>query len=226
MSVKEKLKKYLKVKGIKISDFEKSIEASNGYVNSISKGIGGDKLEKIRVVYPDLDIKSLLDDKINDIELNIIHNDSVEKIMTNEVQIPYYDADFSGGWGSAEIIKNMKPSFFITSPDFKKAEFACNLVGHSISRRIPSGAVIGMREIFEWQTYFPTNEIYGVVLKNDLRTVKIIKRSSTDKNILILMPDPLDLHNQTEYEPEEVPIDFVVRFYQIVAWAQFEKIAM
>jgi len=210
--------KYIKINNIK----NREIVSITGFTKGAVSNIVTKKVD------PSENFLNTFESKV-DVKLSEFNKNNAivaSEVISETVQIPYYDADFSGGWGSAEIIKNMKPSFFITSPDFKKAEFACNLVGHSISRRIPSGAVIGMREIFEWQTYFPTNEIYGVVLKNDLRTVKIIKRSSADKNILILMPDPLDQHNQTEYEPEEVPIDFVVRFYQIVAWAQFEKIAM
>lgn len=138
---------------------------------------------------------------------------------------PYYDVAFSGGWESGELFTTSKPAFYITSPDFERAEFACNLYGQSISRRIPNGAVIGLRKIEEWQMYFPTNELYAVVMKNDLRTVKIVKRSR-DKKQLILLPDPLPEYNQTQYEPEEVDINFVSGFFQVVAWAQFEKIAM
>lgn len=152
-------------------------------------------------------------------------SESIPKVVNNNVSVPYYDVDFAGGWDSDEMFSNQLPAFYITSPDFAKAEFSCNLVGNSISNRIPSGAIIGLREIFNWQTYFPTNELYGVLTKNDLRTVKIVKRSKT-KGFLTLMPDPLAKFNHTGYEPEEIPIEFVARFYQVVAWACFEKVAM
>lgn len=152
-------------------------------------------------------------------------NNSLPKVKNNKINVPYYDVDFAGGWNSDEMFSNQAPAFYITSPDFMKAQFACNLVGNSISNRIPSGAVIGLREIFDWQTYFPTNELYGVLTKNDLRTVKIVKRSEKE-GILLLVPDPRQEYNQTGYEPEEIPINFIAKFYQVVAWAQFEKVAM
>lgn len=40
MGAKERIKEYCKSQGIKVSDFERRIGASNGYVNSISKWIG------------------------------------------------------------------------------------------------------------------------------------------------------------------------------------------
>lgn len=60
MNVKERLKKYIKHQNITQSEFEKSINASNGYVNSITKSIGLDKLEKILENYSNLNLYWLL----------------------------------------------------------------------------------------------------------------------------------------------------------------------
>ena len=229
MNVKEKIKKYLKTSNIKASDFEKSIGASNGYVNSISKGIGGDKLEKIRELYPDLDTVALFDSSNDRVfverEQQSMTIQNNEKAALISIGVPYYDIDYAGGWSSEEVFANQLPNFFITSPDFEKADFACNLIGQSISRRIPHRAVIGLRQINDWELYFPTNEVYAVLMKNELRTVKIVKRSEKE-GYLTLIPDPLPEYNQTIYEPEEVPITFVSKMFQIVAWAQFERVAM
>src|SRR5690606_375511 len=91
--------------------------------------------------------------------------------------VPYFNVDFAGGWNSEEIFSTSRPDFYISNPEFDRCEFACNLVGHSISRRIPNRSIIGLKQVDDWQTYFPTNELYGIVMKNDLRTVKIVKRS-------------------------------------------------
>lgn len=63
MSVKERLKIYIKHIGISIIDFEKSINVSNGYVNSISKSIGNEKLGLIIERYPNLNLDWLLTGK-------------------------------------------------------------------------------------------------------------------------------------------------------------------
>lgn len=60
MNVKERLKEFIKGQGLTIKAFEASIDASNGYVNSISKGIGADKLDTILEKYPKLDLEWLL----------------------------------------------------------------------------------------------------------------------------------------------------------------------
>ncbi len=63
MSVKERLKNFIKSQGMTISGFEKAIGVSNGYVNSISKGIGGEVLLSILEKTPNLDIEWLLTGK-------------------------------------------------------------------------------------------------------------------------------------------------------------------
>jgi len=144
--------------------------------------------------------------------------------MSKDVLVPYYDVDFAGGWSSDELFTQHKPSFFITIPDFKRAELACNLIGNSISQRIKSGSIIGLRKVNDWQTYFPTNEVYAVVLKNDLRTVKLVRRAK-EKGFIELVPAPLPEYNDPPYQTETVPEDYIIEFYQVVATAIVERIA-
>ena len=124
--------------------------------------------------------------------------------MSKDVLVPYYDVDFAGGWSSEELFSQHKPSFFITIPDFKRAELACNLIGNSISQRIKSGSIIGLRKVNDWQTYFPTNEVYAVVTRNNLRTVKLVRRAK-EKGFIELVPAPLPEYNDPPYQTEVVP---------------------
>jgi hypothetical protein len=60
MNVKERIKKFIKHNEMSISDFEKSIFAGNGYINSISKNIGIDRLNLILEKYPNLNLVWLI----------------------------------------------------------------------------------------------------------------------------------------------------------------------
>lgn len=60
MGVKDRVKLFCRQSKMTIKDFEGSIKVSNGYVNSISKGIGEDKLSLIIEKYPNLSIEWLL----------------------------------------------------------------------------------------------------------------------------------------------------------------------
>lgn len=59
MGVKNRIKKYCKSKKINVTDFEDSIGASNGYVNSISKSVGLEKLKLMIENYPNMNLKWL-----------------------------------------------------------------------------------------------------------------------------------------------------------------------
>ena len=144
--------------------------------------------------------------------------------MVSNVKVPFYEVDFTGGFTSPEMFSEVKPSFVISSPSFAGADFACVLIGNSMSRRIKNVSVIGLKKIEEWWEYFPTNEIYAVVTKNWLRTVKIVKRSKKE-GYIDLIPDPLPEYNNPEYETETIRMDYVVGFYKVIAHAFFERMS-
>ena len=144
--------------------------------------------------------------------------------MVSNVKVPFYEVDFAGGFTSPEMFSEVKPSFVISSPSFSGADFACVLTGNSMSRRIKNGSVIGLKKINEWWEYFPTNEIYAIITKNGLRTVKIVKRSS-ESGYIDLIPDPLPEYNNPPYETETIRMEYVIGFYQVVAHAFFERMS-
>lgn len=144
--------------------------------------------------------------------------------MVSNVKVPFYEVDFAGGFTSPEMFSEVRPSFVISSPSFSGADFACVLTGNSMSRRIKNGSVIGLKKINEWWEYFPTNEIYAIVTKNGLRTVKIVKRS-TKNGYIDLIPDPLPEYNSPPYEAETIRMEYVIGFYQVVAHAFFERMS-
>ena len=143
--------------------------------------------------------------------------------MVSNVKVPFYEVDFAGGFNSPEMFSQVKPSFVISSPSFAGADFACVLTGNSMSKRIKSGSVIGLKEIKEWWEYFPTNEIYAIVTKNGLRTVKIVKRSKKD-GYIDLIPDPLPEFNNPSFEMETIRMNYVIGFYQVIAHAFYERL--
>ena len=59
-TLKERLIEFIKSQGLSQGKFEKRMNFSNGYVNSISKGIGGDKLQRIIGEFPQLNSDWLL----------------------------------------------------------------------------------------------------------------------------------------------------------------------
>ena len=54
MDIRERLKIFIAHSGLTVREFERSIDRSNGYVNSIRKGIPADTIERILEQYPTL----------------------------------------------------------------------------------------------------------------------------------------------------------------------------
>lgn len=59
-SIKERIVEFTKAKQITVRDFERRAELSNGYVNSMRKGLGTGKLENVLTAFPDLNRDWLL----------------------------------------------------------------------------------------------------------------------------------------------------------------------
>ena len=244
MGIKERLIEYLKIKNIKKVHFEKSINVSNGYVNNIVKNIPYEKLSIIKELYPDLNIDWLqfgegemiklqgksLDANFEkkDDQWQMVQEESENYKIKNEEKfkpVPYYNVDFSGGWSSEDVFANVRPDFFINNPEFQRSDFACNLVGKSISAIIPDGAVVGFKVIDDWKTYFPQNELYGIITKNEFRTVKIVRRNK-ENNTLILVPAPSSEFSERFCTEEEIPEEYVIKFFQVIAYAFYERLVI
>lgn len=60
MTVKERIRSYIKYKGINASEFGRSIGVSAAYISSMVKSIQPDKLKRITLEYPDLNTEWLL----------------------------------------------------------------------------------------------------------------------------------------------------------------------
>lgn len=59
-TVKQRLIEFIKFKQITVREFERSIGVSNGYVSKITGTIGADKLHRISVEYPELNVEWLM----------------------------------------------------------------------------------------------------------------------------------------------------------------------
>lgn len=60
MDIKQRIQTFIKYKGISVKRFEELCELSNGYVSSMRKGFGADKLSNVLNVFPELNREWLL----------------------------------------------------------------------------------------------------------------------------------------------------------------------
>lgn len=101
MTVKNRVKAYCETIHMTVSAFEKSIGVANGYVNSISKSIGIDKVSLILEKYPNINIEWLLTGRgemlktKHTLESPIPNNEPIPNNKDNNNEVPKQDSSTS-----------------------------------------------------------------------------------------------------------------------------------
>lgn len=109
--IKERLKKFINFSGLSIREFERSISASNGYVNSIRRGISTQILSSIIEQYPTLNRDwllfgegSMLNEQPEQEAKAITGGYFVKRVPV----VPYAArAGYAGGWNDPDFIDEL-----------------------------------------------------------------------------------------------------------------------
>lgn len=123
---------------------------------------------------------------------------------------PYYNVDFIGGFDLVLNDQTINPEYNIDfSPYNKEGVLWCNITGHSMSPEISSGDMMAIREVLDWDKFLTMNETYAIVTRNDLRTVKKI-RKGCDSDHFLLVPV------NKEYDEQEIAIGMILKVYSVL----------
>lgn len=203
MTVRDRIKAFCKAENIAVSTFEKSIGASNGYVNNISRSIGIDYLNTLVEKYSKLNLEWLLTGKGT-----MYRDDEVPAKVSYDPNVgkPYFDVDFIGGFSEIFNDQTTLPACNILVPGFEKASVWCNVTGHSMEPKINHGDIIALRECSINDVQY--GEIYAVVL-DTIRTIKILRRGSSS-DVLRYVPINQD------FDEQEFPISRIIRVFEVL----------
>ena len=154
MSVKERIKRFIEAEGLSAAAFEKEIGASNGYVNSISKSIGIDKLNLVLEKYPNLNLEWLITGKGT-----MLKNKTLSTTPKVEV-IPPVRVE---GKDLMPTLRNGTYRMFQVS-------------GLSMFPTLQDGSYVVGKFVEDWQS-LTSNRVYVVVTQNDGIIVKRVINS-------------------------------------------------
>ncbi|WP_052045676.1 S24 family peptidase [Prevotella disiens] len=100
---------------------------------------------------------------------------------------PYYNVDFLGGFDLMINDQTLFPEEYISVPPYDKDNiYWCNLTGDSMSPRIQSGAKICLKHIAEGVSGIIYGEVYALVTRSEMRTVKWVVRADTEDKIRLV----------------------------------------
>lgn len=171
-TVKERLIKYIKYKGIGQIKFAESIGLSRGYVNNIVNSIQPKTLDRITMYYKDLNASWLLTGE----------GEMIRKEETKEnIGIPFY-ADLPVSAGKLDVItSDASPSGYVSLPGLT-ARALFPVVGCSMKPDINPGDVIGI-EIVENLERIDPDKVY-LIITVDQRMIKHLQPDHEDQEII------------------------------------------
>lgn len=207
-TIKDRLKKYIEVSGLSVRDFERSIGASNGYVNSIRKGVSSDFLSKIIEQYPNLSREWLLFGEGEMLKSD--EEDAPPETLTPENAVTYHP-DLTAQAGYTDMPGEVEQN---TELFFIKGCHAIRAVGDSMYPTITNGDIV----IHELNTerYIRNGEVYIVVDESGgLMVKRVTQEVSPEDEITFTFFS--DNPNQARYKPFTIPGEQIKRLYRVRA---------
>ena len=122
--------------------------------------------------------------------------------------VPFYDIDFDLGFDDMYQIPEYVDSY-IDVPGMNKATCWCRTTGNSMSPLINSGDLICLCEIDDWHSYVNNDDIYAIVAKNGLRTVKKVVETEDGRGWRLI---PVN----NEYHEQTVDKDNIYKVYHVI----------
>ena len=215
--IKQRILFFAGTLGISKRDFYAKIGVSRGTLES-KTGITEDVVTKFFTTYPEVSVEwlmtgggEMLKNSPSCKEKKQENSDLVEKIpevsYNSAIGKPYYDVDFLVGFNEIVNSQVSIPTNNIVIQGFEKADFWCNVTGHSMEPKINHGDIIALHKCTLKDIQY--GEIYAVVL-DTLRTIKILRRSTDPKKLRFV---PI---NTTDYDEQEYPIERIMNVYEVI----------
>ena len=194
MTDKEKILKYIELKGISKNKFYQKTGLSVGFLDSGSS-LGVDKLKLIIDNYHDLNLEWFFDDNRSmikedpNIPIAIKSNEGKEGI-------PLIPIDAMAGFGKGEMQVMEHECERYVIPAFHEAEFLISVKGSSMYPKYNSGDIVACKKLPLTDIFFQWNKVYVVDTKQGA-LIKRIKKGKDDEHILLVS-------DNVNYEPFEL----------------------
>lgn len=193
MPLKERLKDYINSKNLTIRDFEKSIGVSNGYVNSISRSVGIEKVNQILENYPNMNLEWLFTGKG---QMKIQHT----SLNQSSQGIPLIPLDAMAGFGngSKQIMDYETDRYVVPEFEDLNVDFMLRVKGSSMIPKYNSGDLVACKVLplndvfFQWHKVYVMDTIQGPMIKR-------VHPSKTDEHILCVS-------DNEDYKPFNLPL--------------------
>ncbi len=209
----ERFDKYMKYKGLNDNKVTNSLGLSIGTLGKSRKenrDLSDRSIENILKFYTDLNRTWLLTGEGEMLANENTNSQSLPKTSYTTGR-PYYNVDFIGGFDLIINDQTIIPEYNIDfAPYNQDGVFWCNITGHSMEPKVSHGDIIAIKEVSDWQSYLTMGEIYAIVTTNELRTVKIIRKGTSD-DVFRLIPI-----NIADFDEQEISKSMIMRVFEVL----------
>ena len=140
-----------------------------------------------------------------------------EKLKTesdNYRLVPLKNYDFVGGLKGNSDATPTDAEYTIGMIPFNGAhenDICVPVTGDSMMPTCPSGSIVLIREVAEWEKFFGYGDIFCILLKDGRRLLKEINESKINSKDYVLCVS----HN-SDVKPEELPINMIHRVWKVI----------
>lgn len=185
MGVKSRLIEFIDHKGMSRRSFSLGIGASSSFVNSISKGIGPEYIERIKEKFPELNISWLMTGD------GQMLNGSAPAVK-QEVGVPYYDVDVTASITESFNDVREEVQYYINYPPLNDCDAAFPVFGESMIPDFFPGEVVMVREIRNVSSML-WGEPYLIITNaacDNMRTIKNVYLSEDRQSFILRATNP------------------------------------
>lgn len=208
-TIKERTLEFIKSKGISMKEFELKCNLSTGYVTSMRKGFGPEKLNNVLTAFPELNRDWLLYGEGEMLIKSEQRKNIPQKTNIEGKIIPLLPISAQGGRLNDFVISVRESECEKVVSPIRDADFAIPISGDSMAPEYPNGSQVHVKKInekafIEWGRVYVLDTCNGVVIK---RVVPSEKEGYV--KCLSINPDPI-------YAPFEVCLNDVFGIYRVM----------
>jgi phage repressor protein C with HTH and peptisase S24 domain len=216
-TVKERTLEFIKYKKISVKEFEIRCGLSNGYVASMRKGFGADKLSNVLSAYPELNREWLL---FNEGEMTASPPTEPPPEDADTILIPVRNLDSRGGFDFNEEVGT--PTYttgYLPFPTSiaRQGDVVIPIYGDSMEPTYKAGSMVLIREVELWREYLELGCTYVIGLVDDRRVIKTVMAGSDADNFLLVSINP-------SFQPQEISKDIIRSVWRVIASVRREAL--
>lgn len=207
MDLRDRIKAFSSHLGLSIREFEKECGLKRGNISNMTGALGSDKLSKIIVKYPDLNIRWLLLDEgkmisaasAESLPATVTHHRPATR--SPERSIPIYDMPI-GGSLSAFLGGTHNALDYISLPGLPKCDGATRMWGNKMDPEIKAGDFIIYKKVEDLRKGLRFGRIYLVAFElqgQEYIAVQYIDATDDDQYVSLVGGNP------GKHPPEVVP---------------------